>query len=90
MNNNCSCGNRAKLLRKIQKHGFALVEANLYLDGHPYCTRALEYFKCQKAKYDMYVAEYEANYGPLTASSSNCDSGWNWVQGPWPWEREAN
>ena len=62
----------------------------MFLDTHPYCKKALEYFKCQKAKYDMYVAEYEANYGPLTANvGAECDE-WKWVQGPWPWEREAN
>ena len=88
MNNNCN--NRSNLLKRIQKHGFALIEANLFLNGHPYCAKALEYFKCQKALYDKYVAEYEETYGPLTANSiSNCD-GWKWVQGPWPWEREAN
>ena len=88
--NNCGCNNKSKLLKKIQQHGFALVEANLYLDCHPYCKKALEYFKCNKIKYDMYVAEYETNYGPLTAHLGvGCDE-WKWVQGPWPWEREAN
>ena len=37
-----------------------------------------------------YAAEYEAAYGPLTiASQTDCDA-WKWVQGPWPWESEAN
>lgn len=90
MNNSCGCNNRSRLLRKIQQHGFALVEVNLYLDAHPYCTKALEYFKRQKAAYDKYLAEYEASFGPITAhANSSCDS-WQWVQGPWPWEREAN
>lgn len=89
MNNN-NCNNRTQLLRRIQQLGFTLVEANLYLDGHPYCTKALEYFKRQKTAYDKYVAEYEVTYGPLTAHSiAECDS-WKWIQGPWPWEREAN
>ena len=88
MNNNCN--NRTMLLHKIQRQSFALVEANLYLDAYPHCTRALEYFKRQKAMYDKCVAEYESAFGPLTAhASDNCDE-WKWVQGPWPWEREAN
>ncbi len=88
MNNNCST--RSKLLRKVQEHCFALTEANLYLNGHPHCQKALNYFACQKALYDKYVAEYEKMYGPLTAlASKDCDN-WNWVQGPWPWESEAN
>lgn len=88
--NNMNCNNRSRLLRKIQQHSFALVEATLFLDGHPNCQRALQYFACQKAAYDKYVAEYEQNYGPLTAhSGANCDT-WKWIQGPWPWESEAN
>ena len=88
MNNNCN--SRSKLLRKIQQHGFAVVEANLFLNGHPYCKKALEYFKCQKAAYDRCVAKYESEYGPLTAHVGvECDE-WKWVKGPWPWEREAN
>jgi len=87
---NRNCNTRTSLLCKIQQHGFAVVEANLYLDGHPYCTKALEYFKCQKAAYDKHVAEFEELYGPLTAhAGADCDS-WKWIQGPWPWESEAN
>ena len=88
MNNNCV--SRATLMRQIQQHGFALVEANLYLDCHPYCKKAIEYFKCQKALYDKYVAEYENNFGPLTAHASYDCEEWKWVKEPWPWEREAN
>ncbi len=89
MNNNCN-NHRSQLLRKIQVHSFALVEANLFLDSHPYCKKALEYFKCHKVAYDKYVAEYEAAYGPLTAHVGPDCNEWKWVQGPWPWEREAN
>ena len=88
--NNTNCSARNKLLRKIQKHSFALVEAHLFLDGHPNCQRALEYFTCQKEMLDRYVAEYEETYGPLTARSGACNDSWKWIQGPWPWEREAN
>lgn len=67
-----------------------MIEAGLYLDGHPDCRRALEYFRRQRELYMKYAAEYEAAYGPLTiASQTDCDA-WKWVQGPWPWESEAN
>ena len=37
-----------------------------------------------------YAAEYEAAYGPLTIASQTDCGAWKWVQGPWPWESEAN
>ncbi len=89
----CGCGNdnsRGRLLRKVQQHGFAMLEAGLYLDGHPNCRQALEYFARQRDLYLKYADEYEAKYGALTMmSETNCNT-WNWVQGPWPWESEAN
>lgn len=88
--NNMNCQHRAMLLRKVQQHNFAMVDAVLYLDGHPNCRKALEYFSRQKAAYEKYAAEYEEKYGPLTPMSGvGCDS-WKWIQGPWPWESEAN
>ncbi len=89
MTNQCY-NNRLMLMRKIQQLSFALVEANLYLDCHPNCQRALEYFSKHKAAYDKYVAVYEEKYGPLTAKSGACGDSWQWIQGPWPWECEAN
>lgn len=88
MHNNSSA--RSALLRKIQQHYFAMVEAGLYLDAHPRCRKALEYFEKQKTAHDMYVAEYETTYGPLTFNAGKMGDCWNWIQGPWPWECEAN
>lgn len=71
-NRGCGCrkdNTRAMLLRHVQMHGFAMIEAGLYLDGHPDCRRALEYFRRQRELYMKYAAEYEAAYGPLTIAS---------------------
>lgn len=81
---------RSMLLRKVQQHYFAMVETGLYLDGHPNCRKALEYFERQRAAYEKYMAEYEATYGPLTFKAGAMGDSWSWVQGPWPWECEAN
>ncbi len=87
MNNNCNM--RQKLLRKVQQHGFAMLEAGLFLDGHPTCTRALQYFEKHRNTYMESVAEYEKAFGPINMKNNTC-SAWNWIQGPWPWESEAN
>ena len=35
-------------------------------------------------------AEYEEKNGPLTAFGTACQTGFNWLESPWPWEKEAN
>ncbi len=88
--NDMHCQNRQALLRKVQQHYFAMVDAGLYLDGHPYCRKALEYFERQKAVYEKYAAEYEETFGALTFKAGAMTDSWRWIQGPWPWESEAN
>ena len=81
---------RSTLLHRLQAEDFALYEVALYLDGHPRNRRALAYYEEHKKIADMLRAEYEAKFGPLTIYR-NCDSeNWNWAEGPWPWEKEAN
>lgn len=77
----------AKLL-SVQQADFVLYDAALYLDTHPECAQALDYYKNAKLNYQQAANEYEAVYGPLsrrTASGSGC---WNWLAQPMPWEKE--
>ena len=77
------------LLRAIQMYDFYLYELNLYLDTHPNDNQALALFKkynvLKKSAYETYIEKY----GPITADQSSSDC-FNWVDGPWPWERSAN
>ena len=41
---------RARLLRQVQNHSFALNEAALYLDGHPDNQKARAYFESKPPK----------------------------------------
>lgn len=81
--------NREKLMREIQEVNFALVDLNLYLDSHPDCKMALDFFRDMQIKYANLEAEYEMKFGPLTAFDTNTEQGWAWINGPWPWELEA-
>ncbi len=81
--------NREKIMREIQEVGFALVDLNLYLDSHPDCKMALDFFRDMQIKYAQLQADYEMEFGPLTAFDTNTEQGWTWVQHPWPWELEA-
>ncbi len=81
---------QSKLLKSVRMHGFAVVEAQLFLDSHPTCKEALEYFKKHQNEYQNAVAEYEAKYAPITVSGVNNDEEWTWATKPWPWERSEN
>lgn len=78
-----------ELLHDVQKTGFALLEANLYLNAYPECPEALEYFAEMKAQHAEARSAYEKHCGPLTATSCENES-WQWVKTPWPWELGVN
>ena len=77
------------LLRAIQMYDFYLYELNLYLDTHPNDNQALALFKKYTALKNSAYKTYIDKYGPITADQSSGDY-FNWVDGPWPWERSAN
>lgn len=80
--------NRESLLRKVQEADFILHDTALFLDTHPENRAALEFYRRYQPYYVEAVAEYEANFGPLSIYDVNTEQGWTWVQGPWPWEME--
>ncbi len=81
---------RLELLRAIQRYDFAIKDLHLYLDTHPDCARALEYFhKYNQLRADAY-AEYAEKYGPITPEQVKSKTRWTWVNDPWPWERSDN
>ena len=82
--------NRDELMSKIQETGFAVFDTVLFLDSHPTCRVALDFYNENKHMYERYVEEYEKNFGPLSIGGVNMDAdSWTWIQGPWPWELEA-
>ena len=81
---------RSALLKEIQAEDFAVYEAALYLNGHPTCRNALAYYCEHKNIVKALKEEYEALYGPLSIYGNQDNNCWHWVDGPWPWEKEAN
>ena len=82
------CAN--ELLKDIQAEDFAVYEAALYLDAHPNTRCALEYYREHKAASLLLKEKYQELYGPLTLYGNGGAESWQWVNGPWPWEKEAN
>lgn len=83
-----SAMDRAELMNKIQALAFAKTETELYLDGHPEASAALEYYKDLIERLKAVTEEYEAKYGPITASG-NIGESWDWALGKWPWQYNA-
>ena len=81
---------QANALRKIQELDFALYETVLYLDAYPTCKEALAYYRSLLDTREQLVKDYERAYSPLSAFSNKSTSSWDWINGPWPWQYEAN
>jgi spore coat protein JB len=88
MTRNCNSDRQRKMLQ-VQMADFALIDANLYLDTHPGCQQAMEYFQQQYEAAQRVRREYVELYGPLTVADSAGMDTWTWVETPWPWELEA-
>ena len=73
-----------ELLDQIGAIGFAMHEAALFLDTHPDCPAALDYFMQRKEELGKLTNEYQKNYGPLTQAGIMGDT-WSWVEPDWPW-----
>ena len=79
---------KEELMEKIHARSFAMTEAQLFLDTHPDCRAALDYFRGAKDELDMAMTEYQNKYGPLLADMTVGDK-WMWIDGPWPWQHNG-
>lgn len=75
--------------RRIHAMRFACWELHLFLDTHPNNCEAARRLEEYRQRLEKLIKEYEEQCGPLNESSKNT-SRWAWINGPWPWEAEAN
>jgi len=75
-----------KLYKIIQQLSFAVNEVTLYLDTHPHCRQAIQYYKKHRDALKEAVSLYEEKYGPMTMYGINSCDNWTWVHDQWPWE----
>lgn len=78
---------RENLLKKISAYAFAAYDWNLYLDTHPKDKDAIAMFHRMSDRAEELKREFEAKYGPLTATAARDKDRWNWLDDPWPWEK---
>ena len=82
--------NMKELSEKIRELTFVQKELELYLDTHPDCKTALDYYYQTMNALRAMTEEYEAKFGPMTSRGVMVDKGWTWVDEPWPWQREGD
>ena len=91
MNNNMSNNSgMTNLAERIRELTFVQKELELYLDTHPDCSTALDYYYQTMSALRDLTDEYEAKVGPMTSRGVMADQGWTWVNEPWPWQREGD
>lgn len=81
---------KCELLKKIQQYRFAAYDLLLYLDTHPDDKKAFSLFRELVGKAKQLVNEYQKEFGPLSAFATAESDSFDWLECPWPWEKEAN
>ncbi len=78
------------LRRKIYEIDFAIHELVLYLDTNPKCQKGLALLDKFRNLRAEAVKEYEQRFGKyiLTPKDAGDGNRWNWIDSPWPWEKE--
>ena len=87
MNNNSQM---TALADKIRELSFVLAEIQLYLDTHPDCSEALDFYRKHLEMRKKAAEEYTEKFGMLRHEDYIGQNKWQWTEGPWPWEYDAN
>lgn len=84
--------NKQQMKKQIWQYDFSIKELELYLDTHPDCQRALYALREMRKIRSMKIAQYEKQFGKyiLTSDDAPAESTWQWINSPWPWEREVD
>lgn len=78
------------LAERVRTLSFVKKELELYLDTHPDCKMALDYYYRTLTELKELIEAYENSVGPLTAMGVRDSESWSWVRGPWPWQQAGD
>ncbi len=80
---------RETMLYEIMALDFAETDLNLFLDTHPDDSDAIELHNNIIKKRAVLIDSYQSMYGPITTRGYlNSDSTWDWIENPWPWNKQ--
>ena len=77
---------KKSLMKIITQASFALDDTRLFLDTHPNCKEAIEYYNKAQAVREEAWNEYTGKFGPMSFYEVSDENYWEWNQGPMPWE----
>ena len=78
------------LPEQIRALCFVKAELELYLDTHPTCRTALDYYRRTIDELTRLTELYQADSPPLTAAGNTDTENWRWIEGPWPWQQAGD
>lgn len=76
------------LFERLTQISFAMDDLRLFLDTHPGHREALSTYEDLRQKRRAVKKMYQEAVGPVDFYSPGGETRWNWVQQPWPWEKE--
>lgn len=79
----------AALLSRVMQLSFVQSELELYLDTHPDCRAALDYYERVSDELGTLMEQYQTAHGPIIAAGGDNSDGWAWVKHGWPWQNGA-
>ena len=74
------------MLNDIGIVDFTLVDLMLYLDTHPTCKEAMEYYNHYAKVKNKMMKELSMLYFPLTKEYAESTMEWRWGNASLPWE----
>ena len=77
-----------KLLSRIATCDFILTETALFLDTHPDCSEALDFYKKHLEMRRKAAEEYTEKFGMLRHEDYIGQNKRQWTECPWAWEYE--
>lgn len=81
--------NQKELFCLINQFSFMLDDITLFLNTHPECVEAIDAYNHYKHLRCEAIQDYTEMYGPISKYDVNTSNYWDWVNKPWPWEREC-
>ena len=72
-------------MKQINEASFAVDEAVLFLDTHPDCAQAMQYYQSAVGARKAAMDAYQSRFGPLLVDDVIGNT-WTWVTEKWPWE----
>lgn len=83
-----------KTLQEIYTTSFVMDDLRLYLDTHPHDQNAIDAFEKYQKMRDAAIQKHETESGPINSyriekGTGNESNTWQWVNCPWPWEKEV-